>query len=159
MDPQQPYFAQVVFFQGIFSSWFQVQRVADILFPNASILKHQNDLPEIAYFDHSEWTWNPIHWSMWLFTLLFRSGPPYSINLSEMNIAQAADVAALIQRDQGIPAAQLISFGISRGAATTFVRHALYPERKAKLVLLEGCPRFNSQCPGVPIWVSGVRKL
>lgn len=140
MQSIQPHFAQVVFFQGIFSSWYQVQRVADILFPNGSFVTHRQDLPEVLYFKHSEWTWNPMHWFMKIFTYLFRTGPPYSINLADMNIAQTADVAELIQRDKDIPLDQLISFGMSRGAATTFVRHALYPERKAKLVLLEGCP-------------------
>jgi len=139
---QAALFAQVVFFQGIGATWNQSSRVGDVLFPREAIRRHAIDLPEII--DASE----KLGWRQYLVRLLvmvFRCLFPapdssYSLRLSKINIAQTGDVVELAKRDRDIPSSQLVSFGISRGAATTFIRHATEPERKAKLVLLEGCP-------------------
>lgn len=137
-------FAQVVFFQGIGASMHQVRRVANVLFPVDALKQPKDDLSEIIYPGHeheTSWLWRPFHWVMMLFTRYLRFPyVSYSLHASKVNIGQEADVNALALRDRGIPAEQLVSAGISRGALTTFVRHAKSPDRKARLVLLEGCP-------------------
>jgi pimeloyl-ACP methyl ester carboxylesterase len=136
--------ARVVFFQGLGACMHQVNRVRNVLFPSHLIQMPKEDLPEIAYLRHPmrvPWFWWPVHLCLCLCMWLFRAPHfPYSLLFWRLNIGQSRDIQALIERDQDVPATELISFGISRGALVTFIRHATNPDRKARLVLLEGCP-------------------
>jgi len=134
----------VVFFQGIFANFDQVNRVLhhhDPLFPECDLVSISNDLPEIIT-DTNSLSYTIQTWMVsMVFGLLFRPYlvRPYAIDYSALNFAQHNDIAQHRLRGVGD-----IAFGISRGAATTFSRWALDGTEgsglRPKLLVLEGCP-------------------
>jgi hypothetical protein len=79
---------------------------------------------------------------------------PYHINLSKTDIGQKIDIATQVSRWKGAirryPDRDIVLYGVSRGAATTFSSVALCEDNKllskVKLVILEGVFDTLSHC-------------
>lgn len=73
----------------------------------------------------------------------------HSINISELSLAQETDIASHFEKYQLCkepdPDVDIVAFGVSKGAATTFVslakKHAEGHYSEVKLAVLEGCFR------------------
>lgn len=140
--------ARVIFFQGIMSTFYQVNRMTDNgLFPASAVVWPDTDLPEIIHYTDAGWRWNPLHWlQMFITWYREKDGAPYAIWPSKVNIAQWGDIEHEENRLVAIPKNQRIAVGISRGALTTFLTQVVTTYGKARLVILEGCP---DSIPGV----------
>jgi hypothetical protein len=143
----------VVFFQGLFSSHHQIDRVVahpDPLFSpfDVHIVNDMGtDLPEVRYNHYAEnvsflgGLWHLFQRTVFACIRVVRGQPapeyPHSIYLKHLNIGQHGDIDQLRLRGTGD-----VAFGISRGAATTFSHWALChkPKDQPLFLLLEGCP-------------------
>jgi hypothetical protein len=153
---------KVVFFQGIGSTFHQINRTVGILFSPESIIWPLKDLDEViplswAAIGLQRWWMIPWYLFQMLFSIItLRPGAPYALDITKINIGHRDDVNALISDRESLlkPSDDYIAFGISRGALTTFVRYAypsnaatadwnitdFGPKKMPKFVLLEGCP-------------------
>ncbi len=122
-----PSHVQVVFFQGIFSTFYQVDRTVNTLFSSGSVSRiySDTDLDEIVPF---RFTLNPLYLLQMFFSWITgRWGAPYAIDISKVNIGQKSDINALLKRERRLNSLDehYCFWNISWKALTTFVRYAL----------------------------------
>lgn len=125
----------------------------DTYIPDSPLLLHNcymyDELDDVGY----GWSWNPIHWPFMCGSLAQRTyygmenAPIHHIYLSNLNVGgendvkQHQDALAKCIQDKILPEnKQLVLFGCSRGAATTFTSVATCPpelQQHIKLVIVE----------------------